>query len=150
GAGEGGGASPRAAGERGGGPRRTGGGVGGRGGGDPAAAAVASRSCQDGVRTCVKNSASTAGTSSCRDAVAGSARDVNEPPCPAATPVSDTCAITTATPAHAERKSARPASKKIANMSGARTVGPFLPTAIGSTPPSRATSARNPCQRGNA
>src|SRR5207237_1260658 len=50
------------------------------------------------------------GPNSFRETVAGSARDVNEPPCPAAIPFSETCAITTPIPPHVERKSALPAS----------------------------------------
>ena len=76
----------------------------------PAAAAVDRSSAPDGSRRCAKKRASSPGTSSCRETVAGSASDVNEPPCPAAIPVSETCAITTAAPAQAERKSAPPAS----------------------------------------
>ena len=76
----------------------------------PAAAAVERSSAPDGRRTWAKKSASSPGTSTCRETVAGNASDVNEPPCPAAIPVSEICATTTATPAQAERKSALPAS----------------------------------------
>ena len=65
-----------------------------------------------------KKSANAAGTSSCRDAVAGSASDTYEPPCPAAKQKSASDAASTATPAADEPKTRRPASQATRQASG--------------------------------
>ena len=98
----------------------------------------------------MKKSANTAGTSSCRDEVAGSASETYEPPCPAAKQKSPTEAASTPIPPVAERKTATPASQATTHASGTSTEASRWMTTEGSSPESFATSARNPCQSGNA
>ena len=94
--------------------------------------------------------ASTIGTSSCRAAVAGSARESYAPPSPGARPVIATWPASTATPPQTELKSARPASNTMTNATGTRIADSLRTTSVGSTPASFETSARKPCQSGNA
>ena len=114
------------------------------------AAAVEATRPRVGVRIVAKASASAAGTSMCRETVAGNASDVYEPPCPAANAASATAAPVAAAAAHARRNSAQPASYDVSSAIGARTVDSCSTTRAGSTPATFATSARKPCHNGNA
>ena len=114
------------------------------------AAAADASSDRDGCRVASSASASAAGTSSCRDPVAGSASAVSAPPCPGAIATTATPAAADAAAGTACRNSAQPASNATSTASGASTVGPWTTTSTGSAPETFATSARKPCQSGNA
>ena len=114
-------------------------------------AAVAEASIdQAGCRVASTASASAAGTRSCRDPVAGSASAVSAPPCPGAIATTATPAAADAAAGTACRNSAQPASNATTTAIGASTVGPWTTTSTGSAPETFATSARKPCQSGNA
>src|SRR6188472_3001526 len=75
------------------------------------AAAVDARSPSDRERIVSRASARAAGTSSWRDAVAGSARNTYAPPAPGAKQIIATCAAAVTPAAHVLLNSAQPASK---------------------------------------
>ena len=64
--------------------------------------------------------------------------------------MSETCATIVATPSHADRKTARPASYATSSASGASRLDSCSTTDDGSTSATFATSASQPCQSGNA
>ena len=114
------------------------------------AAAVEATSPTDGDRTDSSASASAAGTSSCRDAVAGSERKTYAPPIPGAKAIIATCA------AAVDARRPRPPEERPARLEGdehgerredRREVGD---DALGILAATLAISARKPCQSGNA
>ena len=115
----------------------------------PAAAVEATRPAE-GMRTVSSASARAAGTSSCRDDVAGSERNTYAPPIPGAKAIIATCAAAVTPAAHVRRKSAQPASKATRTASGARIDGRWVTTRSGSSPATFAMSPMKPCQSGNA
>ena len=114
------------------------------------AAAAEARTAGFGRRVASIASASAAGTSSWRDAVAGSARAVYAPPWAGAIATIAAPARADASAGVTRRKSAQPASKPSTTAKGASTLGSWRTTSDGSTPPTFATRARKPCQSGNA
>ena len=64
--------------------------------------------------------------------------------------MSETCTSTVPSASHVERNTACPISKASTSASGARMLDSCSTTDVGSTPPSFATSASQPCQSGNA
>src|SRR5207344_3583526 len=99
----------------------------------PAAAVDAYRD-GEGLRMVSNARASAAGTSSCRDDVAGSESTVYAPPCPGAKQASPTWAAAAAPAAQVCLNSAHPASYITTTASAARTEGRCTTTRSGSTP----------------
>ena len=114
------------------------------------AAAVDATSPSDGERTDSNASASAAGTSSWRAAVAGRERNTYAPPRPGAKQIIATCAPAVTPAAQVRRKSAQPASNATTTASGARIDGRWTTTRSGSSPATFAINAMKPCQSGKA
>jgi hypothetical protein len=111
---------------------------------------VEARRGRVGRRVVSRASVSAAGRRSWRDAVAGSARAAYAPPAPGAIATIATPAAVDAAAGTTRRNSAHPAANPSTTTNGASTVGPWSTTSTGSAPDTFATSARNPCQSGNA
>ena len=82
--------------------------------------------------------------------MAGSASAVSAPPWLGAIPTIATPAATATAAGTVRRNTSRAASKPTTATSGISTVGRCRTTSVGSAPETFATSARNPCQSGNA